>query len=249
MSWKTSTGRAFIVIPTYNEKENLPKLVKEIFSLPIPEINILVVDDNSPDGTGQLAEELGRENDGRVHVLHRPGKMGLGTAYIQGFQWALEQGAEAVIQMDADFSHPTDRIPALLSALENCDVAIGSRYIPGGSVDIHWPVWRKFLSSFGNIYARAILRLPMRDVTGGFKAWRRATLLGMPLERIRSNGYVFQIEMAYVFCRLGFNFIEVPIYFADRQLGISKMSFRIQAEAAFRVWQLIPMYRDLKTQK
>jgi dolichol-phosphate mannosyltransferase len=249
MSWKTSTAKIFIVIPTYNEAENLPVLVKEIFDLAIPELNILVVDDNSPDGTGEIAEKLGVEHDGHVRVLHRAGKLGLGTAYIQGFQKAIDEGAEAIGQMDADFSHPLAKIPDLLAALEGCDLALGSRYIPGGSLDKDWPLWRKGLSTFGNLYARTILRLSLQDVTGGFRFWRRATLMGMPLERVRSNGYVFQVEMAYLAHLLGFTAQEVPFYFADRRVGTSKMSLRIQMEAAIRVWQLPGMYRDLRRGK
>lgn len=234
-----------IVIPTYNEAENLPKLVSALFMLSLPDLSILVVDDNSPDGTGEIAETLGRENRGRVRVLHRAGKMGLGTAYISGFKNALENGAEAVCQMDADFSHPPEKVVELSAALQSCDVAAGSRYIPGGSLDERWPLWRKGLSAWGNFYARTILGLPMKDVTGGFRMWRSTTLAGMPLERIRSNGYIFQVEMAYVAHRLGFKFQEVPIYFADRRWGQSKMSLRIQLEAAVRVWQLAGMYQDL----
>ena len=234
-----------IVIPTYNEAENLPVLVPAVFNLPLPGLKILIVDDNSPDGSGQIGEDLGKQWPGRVEVLHRPGKMGLGTAYIQGFQHAIQQGAEAVGQMDADFSHPIEKIPEMVQALESCSVALGSRYIPGGSLDEHWPLWRKGLSSFGNVYARAILGLPMKDITGGFRLWRSATLTGMPLERIRSNGYVFQVEMIYVANRLGYTFQEVPFHFADRRWGKSKMNFRIQIEAALRVWQLPGIYRDL----
>lgn len=234
-----------IVIPTYNEAENLPKLVSVLFQLPMPDLSLLIVDDNSPDGTGQIAEDLGRETGGRVRVLHRAGKLGLGTAYIEGFQLSLNQGAEAVGQMDADFSHPVDKIPRLVEALQQYDVALGSRYIPGGSLDERWPIWRKGLSAWGNFYARTILGLPMKDVTGGFRLWRSTTLRRMPLDRIRSNGYIFQVEMAYVAHRLGFTFREVPIHFADRRWGQSKMSVRIQLEAAVRVWQLPGMYRDL----
>jgi len=234
-----------VVVPTYNEAENLPKLVSALFSLPLPELSILVVDDNSPDGTGQLADTMANETSGRVCVLHRPGKLGLGTAYISGFRKALENGAQAVAQMDADFSHPPEKLVELAAALQDCDVALGSRYIPGGRLDEQWPFWRKALSSFGNIYARTILGLPMHDVTGGFRMWRRETLLGMPLERVRSNGYIFQVEMAYVAHSLGYTFKEIPFYFADRRWGKSKMSFRIQIEAALRTWQLRGMYRDL----
>jgi dolichol-phosphate mannosyltransferase len=234
------------VIPTYNEAENLPQIAAALFQLSIPGLNVLVVDDNSPDGTGEIAEELGRTYDGRVKVLHRSGKLGLGSAYIAGFRRCLADGADAIGQMDADFSHPPEKIRNLLEVLENYDVAMGSRYIPGGSLDENWPAWRKGLSTFGNIYARTILGMPMRDVTGGFRLWCRETLLKMPLDRIKSNGYVFQVEMAYVAHRLGFTFKEVPIYFADRRWGTSKMSLRIQIEAAFRVWQLLGMYGDLR---
>lgn len=234
-----------MVVPTYNEAENLPKLVAEVLALPLPDLNILVVDDNSPDGTGALAEELGRRYEGRVKVMHRAGKLGLGTAYIAGFKFAIADGAEAIGQMDADFSHPIDKIVVMAQTLPTCDAVIGSRYVPGGSLDERWPFWRKALSGFGNFYARTILGLATRDVTGGFKLWRRETLQAMPLERIRSNGYVFQVEMNYVAQRLGFVFKEIPIYFKDRRFGESKMSFKIQIEAALRTWQLPGMYRDL----
>lgn len=234
------------IIPTYNEAENLTKLVSALFALPMPDLSLLIVDDNSPDGTGKIADDLSAQTGGRVDVLHRAGKLGLGTAYIQGFQRALEHGADAIGQMDADFSHPIDKIPVLAGLLERCDFAIGSRYVAGGSLDEHWPLWRKALSGFGNVYARVILGLPIRDVTGGFKLWKANTLRRMPLERIRSNGYVFQVEMNYVATRLGFRALETPIYFADRRWGQSKMNFRIQMEAAVRTWQLPGVYRDLK---
>ena len=234
-----------VVIPTYNEAENLPKLVSALFTLPIENLKILVVDDNSLDGTGQLAEALALAHPGHLDVLHRPGKLGLGSAYLQGFRCAIEAGADTVGQMDADFSHPPEKVPVLLEALQSCDVAIGSRYVPGGSVDADWPMWRKALSAFGNFYARTILHLPIRDVTGGFKVWRSETLSAMPLDSIRSNGYAFQVEMAYVAYRLGFTFKEIPIYFADRRWGLSKMSFRIQREAALRVWQVLYEHRRL----
>ena len=236
-----------IVLPTYNEAENLPKIVSALFNLPLPDLKLLVVDDNSPDGTGEIANEFAKEHPKRVSVMHRKGKLGLGTAYIQGFQHALSDGAEAIGQMDADFSHPPEKLIEMVQALEQCDVVIGSRYVSGGKLDESWPLWRKGLSSFGNIYARTILRLPVRDTTAGFRIWRHNTLKSMPLERIRSNGYSFQVEMTYVANRLGFQFNEIPIYFADRQWGESKMSFRIQSEAAIRVWQLIWEYRDLST--
>ena len=187
-----------------------------------------------------------RKPAGESSVLHRAGKLGLGTAYVEGFQRALEGGAEAVAQMDADFSHPPEKLIELHQALLACDAALGSRYIPGGKLDERWPLWRKSLSTFGNYYARTILGLPLRDVTGGYRMWRRDTLLGMPLESIRSNGYIFQVEMAYVASKLGYTIQEVPFYFADRRWGSSKMSVRIQLEAAVRVWQLKRIYRHIQ---
>ncbi len=236
-----------LVIPTYNERENIPVLFKEIFALDLPGLHVLIVDDNSPDGTGQVVEDLKDTYHGRVDALHRTGKQGLGTAYIQGFQKAMAEGAEIVGQMDADFSHPIEKIPSLLDALTEVDIAIASRYIPGGSLDENWPFWRKGLSKFGNFYARSILSLPIKDVTGGFRFWRSSALKQLPLERVRSNGYVFQVEMAFLAQRLGLSFRELPIHFADRRWGTSKMSLRIQLEAAYRVWLLKGMYRDLET--
>ena len=235
-----------IVIPTYNEAENLPRLVDELFLLPLENLNILVVDDNSRDGTGRIAEELKRTTSGKVQVMHRAGKLGLGSAYIQGFQMAMENGADYIGQMDADFSHPPAKVVELLAAIQDCDVALGSRYVPGGKLDERWPFWRKALSGFGNFYARTILSMPLRDVTGGFRLWRKETLAAMPLQRVKSNGYVFQVEMGYIAHLLGFNFKEIPIYFADRRWGESKMSFRIQVEAAFRTWKLLGLYKDLR---
>jgi dolichol-phosphate mannosyltransferase len=240
-------NQLFIVIPTFNEAENISKLVSAIFELPLDGPKILFVDDNSPDGTGRIADQLSLEHPGRIHVLHRPGKKGLGSAYIEGFRHALGLGADAIVQMDADFSHPPEKVLEFSQTLEKSDVAIGSRYIPGGSLDAQWPMWRKGLSAFGNIYAKIILRLPINDATGGYRAWRRETLLGMPLEKVRSNGYAFQVEMIYLAYRLGYSIIEVPFYFADRCWGSSKMSFAIQLEAALRVWQMLWEYRGLKT--
>jgi dolichol-phosphate mannosyltransferase len=238
-----------VVIPTYNEAENLPKLVSALFALPLEDLQVLVVDDNSPDGTGELAEMLAFEHPGKVSVLHRRAKAGLGTAYIAGFQYSLKAGAQAIAQMDADFSHPPEKLVELVAALETCDVALGSRYVAGGSVDERWPLWRKGLSAWANFYARTILGLPIRDVTGGFRLWRREALLGMPLDMLRSNGYAFMIELAYVGHLLGITQKEVPIYFADRRWGQSKMSFRIQREAAIRVWQMRFRYRCLHSKR
>ena len=232
-----------IVIPTYNEAENLPKLVSAVFALPVDRLKILVVDDNSPDGTGEIADELSQRYPERLAVLHRPDKQGLGQAYIQGFKHALTDGVEAIGQMDADFSHPIQKIPEMLAALSYADVVVGSRYIPGGSLDNHWSAWRKALSRFGNAYARSILRLPVRDTTAGFRFWRREALAQLPLERVRSNGYAFQVEMTYIAHRRGLTFTEIPIHFADRTQGRSKMSFHIQLEAALRVWEMLWEYR------
>lgn len=233
------------VIPTYNEAENIPKLVKAVMELPVA-INLLIVDDNSPDGSGDLAEQMKKEHPGRIQVLHRKGKLGLGSAYIQGFRQAMAEGADFIGQMDADFSHPIDKIPVLMDNLSTSDFVIGSRYVPGGKLDDNWPFWRKWLSGFGNFYARTILGLKIKDVTGGFRLWRKETLSAMPLERVKSNGYIFQVEMSYLATLLGFQYAETPIYFADRRWGQSKMSLRIQLEAAYRTWLLLGFYTDLK---
>jgi len=238
-----------IIIPTYNEAENLPRLIEALFALPLDDLNVLVVDDNSADGTGRIADELALVHPGRISVMHRAGKLGLGSAYIQGFLKLLAGDSDAIGQMDADFSHQPRKVAKLATALQDCDMALGSRYVAGGSLDEDWPFWRKWLSGFGNLYARAILRLPIRDITGGFRLWRRETLAAMPLDQVRSNGYIFQVEMAYIAHKLGFSFKEVPIYFAERRWGQSKMSFKIQIEAALRVWALPGLYRGLKPPK
>lgn len=236
------------VIPTYNEAENIPKLVQAVLDLPV-NVNLLIVDDNSPDGSGDIAEQLKSDHPGRIQVMHRKGKLGLGSAYIQGFRQAIQEGADFIGQMDADFSHPIDKIQVLMSTLENCDFVIGSRYVPGGKLDENWPFWRKWLSGFGNLYARTILGMKIRDVTGGYRLWRKETLSAMPLERVKSNGYIFQVEMSYIATLLGFQCFETPIYFADRRWGQSKMSFRIQMEAAYRTWLLLGLYTDLKNKR
>lgn len=237
--------KTWIVIPTYNEKENIPILLDGLIDLGITDLHILFVDDGSPDGTGQVIEDLKARFKGKIDCIHRAGKLGLGSAYLEGFCFALEHGADFVGQMDADFSHPMEKIPMMISALTYCDVVIGSRYVPGGSLDERWSAFRKLLSGFGNFYARTILGMKIRDVTGGFKFWKADMLRNMPLERVKSNGYVFQVEMNYLAGKLGCQFQEVPIHFAERTRGISKMSFRIQAEAAWQVWLLHGRYRDL----
>lgn len=237
--------RITVVVPTYNEAENLPKLVSALFSLPL-DLSLLIVDDNSPDGTGELAEKLSRENPGRIEVLHRPGKMGLRSAYLNGFQKIMDGGAQAIVQMDADFSHDPNALVDMAKLLETNDVVLGSRYTVGGSVDKKWPVWRKWLSAFGNFYARSILGLPLRDVTTGFRMWQSNALKQVPFERIQSSGYIFLVEMIYLAHCLEFKIGESPIYFADRRWGKSKMSFKIQMEAAIRIWQVLWNYRDIR---
>jgi dolichol-phosphate mannosyltransferase len=237
--------RITVVTPTYNEAENLPKLVSALFSLPL-DLRVLVVDDNSPDGTGRIADELAAAYPGRIDVLHRPGKLGLRSAYLNGFQKVLDSDAQAIVQMDADFSHAPSALVEMTKLLESNDAVLGSRYVTGGSVDERWPAWRKGLSAFGNYYARTILGLPLHDVTTGYRMWRRDTLQQIPFERIQSSGYVFLVEMAYLAHCLEFKIGESPIYFADRRLGKSKMSIKIQMEAAFRIWQVWWDYRDLR---
>ena len=237
--------RITIVIPTYNEAENLPKLVSALFSLPL-DLRLLIVDDNSPDGTGDLAEDLSKKHPGRIDVLRRPGKMGLRSAYLNGFQKVLDSDTQAIVQMDADFSHDPLVLTEMAKSLESTDVVLGSRYVSGGSVDKKWPIWRKWLSAFGNFYARTILGLPLHDVTTGYRMWRSETLKQIPFERIQATGYIFLVEMIYLAHCLEFKVGEVPIYFADRRFGKSKMSLKIQMEAALRIWQVMWNYRDLR---
>jgi len=222
----------------------LPKLVSALFALPL-DLKLLIVDDNSPDGTGKIADDFAH-SDERIQVLHRPGKLGLRSAYLNAFQQVLLEDVDAIVQMDADFSHGPEVLPRMVERIASCDLVIGSRYVEGGSVDERWPLWRRELSAFGNFYARSILGLPLHDVTTGYRMWRRETLQSMPLERIRSNGYVFLVEMAYLAHCLEYKIEEVPIYFADRRWGKSKMSFKIQAEAAMRIWQVWWNYRDVR---
>lgn len=233
-----------VITPTYNEAENLPKLVSALFSLPL-NLHILVVDDNSPDGTGEIADELASRFK-RLKVMHRPGKLGLRSAYLNAFQQVMRRDVDVIVQMDADFSHDPTVLTAMAKRIESCDLVIGSRYVEGGSVDERWPMWRKQLSAFGNFYARSILRIPLGDVTTGYRMWRREALQSMPLERIHSNGYVFLVEMAYLAYCLEYRISEVPIYFAERRWGKSKMSFKIQSEAALRIWQVWWDYRDVR---
>ncbi len=243
--------KLIIVIPTYNEADNIETLTAELLALPEIrcERHILIVDDDSPDGTGAIAEGLAARNPGRISVIHRHGNPGLGRAYIEGFRKALAMGADVIVQMDADFSHSPQYIPTFLEILETdptVDVVVGSRYVSGGQLDEHWSWWRRFLSWWANaVYTRLILGLQVKDGTAGFKAWRRRALEGIGLDRIRSNGYVFQVEMAYVAERLGYKVVEIPIYFEDRRIGKSKMSVPVKIEAAYRTWQIRMRHKGL----
>jgi dolichol-phosphate mannosyltransferase len=223
------------VVPTYNEAVNLPVIVPQILEQD-PRIDVLVVDDNSPDGTGELADQLAAA-DPRVHVLHRPAKGGLGKAYLSGFRWALERDYELIFEMDADFSHDPKFLPNFLRAAENADLVIGSRYKTGVNV-INWPISRLLLSLGANQYARGITGLPVLDSTGGFKCFRRRVLEAIDFERVRSNGYSFQIEMSLRAWKKGFRLVEIPIVFTDRVEGQSKMNKRIVREAIWMVWWL-----------
>jgi dolichol-phosphate mannosyltransferase len=236
-----------VVIPTYNEADNLPTLIAELKALGVPGLAVLVADDNSPDGTGRVADALAERLPGVVYVRHRPSKQGLGRAYVDGFKQALDMGAQYIIQMDADFSHPPDAIPSMLAAIQGCDVVVGSRYVPGGELDERWSWWRRFLSWWANeVWSRGLLRLRTRDITAGFKCWRRATLLGIGLDRVGCNGYAFQVEMTYLTERLGYAVKEIPIYFEDRRIGKSKMSSRAKLEGAADVLGIWYRHRHAK---
>ncbi|MCM2324351.1 MAG: polyprenol monophosphomannose synthase [Oligoflexia bacterium] len=226
--------RTLIVVPTYNEIENLKALTEAVMAVVPPGVDVLVVDDGSPDGTGQLADTLSQQNP-RIHVLHRPRKMGLGTAYVNGFKWGLEKGYEAFIEMDADFSHDPKYLPRMLELLGSHDVVIGSRYVHGGGT-VNWGIGRQILSRGGSLYSRMILGAGIRDFTGGFNGWRRKALEAVDLGTLRSDGYSFQIELKYRAFLRGFKITEFPIVFEDRKVGKSKMNRRIVIEALGRVW-------------
>ena len=220
--------KSLIVIPTYNERENIAELIAQVFAN-APTTDLLIIDDNSPDGTGKLVDQLAA-SDARIHVMHRPGKMGLGTAYVAGFHYAIDHGYELVFEMDADFSHDPSFLPHFFAAAENADLVIGSRYIPGGGTP-NWSPLRKFISGGGNIFARAVLGIPIHDCTGGYRCYRVAALSKLNLDAISAQGYAFQVEMAYNFWKSGFRWRETPIIFEDRRVGKSKMSRKIFIEA------------------
>jgi len=224
-----------VVLPTYNEAANLPVIVAELFGLPLTGLRILIADDNSPDGTGKVADELAeRYGSDRINVLHRPGKQGLGRAYVDGMTRAIVGGAEFVVQMDSDLSHSPEYLPQMLGTLlaTDADVVIGSRYVCGASLASEWSWRRKALSGFANMYVRVLLRLGVRDVTAGFKLWRSSALTAIDVASVRSNGYSFQVEMNYRTVQHGLKIVELPIHFADRREGESKMSLKVQLESA-----------------
>jgi dolichol-phosphate mannosyltransferase len=225
-------GQVLVVVPTYNEADNIRQITGRLRAA-VPEAHLLVADDNSPDGTGKIADELAGADD-QVFVLHRPGKQGLGAAYIAGFALALERGYDVVVEMDADGSHAPEELPRLLNALRDADLVLGSRWVPGGKV-VNWPKRREVLSRGGTVYTRLALGLPLHDATGGFRAYRREVLEKIDLDAVASQGYCFQIDLAVRTWRAGFRVVEVPITFAERERGQSKMSSRIVREALWRV--------------
>jgi dolichol-phosphate mannosyltransferase len=227
--------KAVVVIPTYNERDNIGRIIDDILRQS-PDLEVLVVDDNSPDGTGDIVEALADEN-ARVHLHARPGKMGLGSAYCEGFRLALDMDADYIFEMDADFSHDPAMIPRFIEKMTDCDLVIGSRYLNGVSV-VNWPIRRLMLSYGANVYTRLITGLRISDCTGGFKCFRAAVLRAIDLDKIHSDGYSFQIEMNYRCVEKGFRVGEIPIIFIDRHAGTSKMSKRIVREAVFMVWKL-----------
>ncbi|WP_405011131.1 polyprenol monophosphomannose synthase [Kitasatospora sp. NBC_01539] len=233
--------KVVVVVPTYNERENLPVLTGLLTDLGLPNLHVLVVDDNSPDGTGEIADKLAEQSPDRVGVLHRTEKDGLGRAYIAGMTRALDEGADVVVQMDADLSHPAPVLPVMIDTLLTGDAAVvlGSRYVPGGSTAAEWPWHRKALSAWANLYVNTILRLHVKDATAGFKAWRAETLRAIDLPSVHSNGYSFQVEMNYRTVKRGLRIVEVPIRFEERVVGASKMSLGVQVESALAPWKLL----------
>lgn len=227
--------RSLVIIPTYNEKENIREIIQEILSVG-EYMEVLIIDDNSPDGTGVIVEEIVKENH-RVHILHREGKLGLGTAYVTGFKWAIEKKYDFVFEMDADFSHDPKVLPDFIKMMNDWDLVIGSRYTNGVNV-VNWPMKRLLLSYFANIYARIVTGIPVKDLTSGFKCYRRSVLESINLNDIHSNGYAFQIEMHFKTYRKGFRVTEMPIIFVERRVGTSKMSKKIVYEAVWMVWKL-----------
>jgi dolichol-phosphate mannosyltransferase len=232
----TDVERALVIVPTYNERENAARIIERILEQD-PRLEILVVDDGSPDGTGDIVEAITRANP-RVHLLRRPGKMGLGTAYIAGFRWAIERQYDYMFEMDADFSHDPSHLPEFLRLIDSADLVIGSRYRDGKITIVNWPISRLLLSYFANVYARFVTRMPVWDTTAGFKCFRRRVLEALDFSKVVSNGYAFQIEMHFRVWRKGFRMVEMPIVFVDRTEGQSKMSRKIMVEAFWMVLRL-----------
>ena len=232
----SNEARGLVIIPTYNERDNLPRLVPLVLQQD-PRLDVLIIDDASPDGTGEVADQLAAESD-RVHVIHRTGKLGLGTAYLEGFRWGLARGYDWLFQMDADFSHDPAHLPQFIEALQHYDLVLGSRYLGGRVTVVNWPIARLALSYFANVYARIITGLPLWDATGGYKAFRREVLEGIALDKVESEGYSFQIETSMRAWKKGFRIGEIPIVFVDRTTGESKMSKRVIREAVWRTWKL-----------
>jgi dolichol-phosphate mannosyltransferase len=236
VSSEPARERALVIVPTYNERENIRRIIDAVLRQD-GRLEVLVVDDGSPDGTGQIVAEL-EAADSRVHLLEREKKMGLGTAYIAGFRWALERSYQYILEMDADFSHDPSHLPQFLRAIENADLVLGSRYQQGRVTVVNWPISRLLLSYTANLYARAVTGLPVWDATGGFKCFRRSVLEAIDFSHVRSNGYAFQIEMSYRAWKRNFRITEIPIVFVDRTEGTSKMSKSIVREAIWMVWRL-----------
>jgi len=228
--------RVLVVVPTYNERQNLPLLAAGLMQH--PNVRMLIVDDHSPDGTGTVADDLARASAGRIDVMHRTGARGLGRSYVDGLKWAVEQPVDLICQMDADLSHDPAQLPRLIDGSVRGDVVIGSRYVPGGQI-VNWPMRRKLLSRFANVYVRSVTRLNARDCTSGYRCWRRETLASMPLDRFMSDGYSFLVEMLYDATRRGRRIVEVPITFVERRLGESKLSGAVVIESATTPWKLI----------
>lgn len=239
--------RVAVLIPTYNERENLPRVVSRVRAA-APEVDVVVLDDNSPDGTGDVADALAAE-DSKVQVIHRPGKQGLGAAYLAGFQWAIEQGYDAVVEMDADGSHQPEHLPELLEAAKDADLVIGSRWIPGGAV-VNWPLYRKFLSVSANAYTKVLLGMPVNDATAGYRVYRVSALQRLGLSNVASQGYSFQVDLTWRAVRQGLTVVEVPITFVEREIGDSKMSRDVMTEQFKRItaWGLGHRSRQIKAQ-
>ena len=237
---RPSIGRIVVLIPTYNERENLPLIVPRLRAA-VPAADILVLDDSSPDGTGAVADQLAADDD-QVRVLHRTSKAGLGAAYLAGFAWALDQGYDVLVEMDADGSHQPEQLPSLLLALADADVALGSRWVPGGSV-VNWPLHRKALSRGGNVYVRVLLGMPIGDATGGFRAYRASALRLLDLQDVASLGYCFQVDLVWRALRAGLSVVEVPITFVERSIGDSKMSGDIVSESLRNITMWGARYR------